>query len=169
MSIPAYNAVWDGSRHQSGNFIVLLAIADHADDEGKAWPSIPRLACKARLSQRHTRRCLNELKASGELEILPKQAPHGRTLYRIRLDELRHNTLYAGTPASASGTPMSDTTDAHDREFKPPYIEEPSIKSSREPSSKSQIDLSNRQNPPRKKQSHSPDAIGLVSSPKSGF
>jgi hypothetical protein len=59
MSIKVATQVWNGSRHKSGDLLVLLALADHADDQGKAWPGIPLLGRKARLSQRHTRRCLN--------------------------------------------------------------------------------------------------------------
>jgi hypothetical protein len=88
MSIKVATEVWKGSRHKSGNLLVLLALADHADDEGKAWPSVSLLACKARLSKRHTRRCVNQIVASGEVEILPNRAPSGRTWYKIRLDQL---------------------------------------------------------------------------------
>jgi len=48
---------------------VLVAIARHADDEGKAWPSVATIARLARLSERHVKRILRELEASGELVI----------------------------------------------------------------------------------------------------
>jgi helix-turn-helix protein len=169
MSIKVSTEIWEGSKHKSGNLLVLLALADHADDRGTAWPGIALLARKARLSQRHTRRCLSELVASGELEILPNQAPSGRALYRIRLDKLESGILSAETSASDEVTPVSVTPDATDRAVGPPYIEEPSTESSEEPTSKIKIDISNPKNPPGKKHSYSPDAIGLVSSPKSGF
>ena len=47
MSIKVAIEVWRGSQHKSGNLLVLLALADHADDQGKAWPGIPLLARKA--------------------------------------------------------------------------------------------------------------------------
>ena len=169
MSIKVSTAVWQGSRHKSGNLLVLLAVADHADDEGFAWPGVPLLAREARLSERHTRRCLNELKASGELEVLPNQAPSGGTLYRICIDQLSPDNLSSVTSTSDKRTPASISTDADDRSSGPPYIEEPSTESSEEPSAKVKIAISNLKNPPGKKYSHSPDAIGLVSSPKSGF
>jgi len=169
MSIKVSTEVWQGSRNKSGNLLILLALADHADDQGMAWPGVPLLARKARFSQRHTRRCLNQLVASGELEILPNEAPSGRTLYRIRLDQLHPDNLSYGTSASESVTPMSVSTDTGDRSLAPPYIEEPSTKSSKEPSSKMKINISNPKNPAGKKHAHSCDAIGLVSSPKCGF
>ncbi len=169
MSIKVSTGVWQGSRNKSGNLLVLLAVADHADDQGIAWPGLALLARKARLSQRHARRCLNHLVASGELEILPSQAPSGKALYKIRLDQLNPDNLSAATAASDAVTPTSVSTDADDRPPASPYIEEPSSESSKEPSSRAKIHLSNPNNPPGKKQTHSPDAIGLVSAPKSGF
>jgi hypothetical protein len=169
MSIKVSTAVWQGSRNKSGNLLVLLALADHANDQGFAWPRVPLLAREARLSQRHTRRCLNELAASGELEILPTQAPSGKALYRIRLEQLHPDNLSTGTSASDSVTPVSVSADASDRPLASPYIEEPSIKPSKEPNSKVERKISNPNNPPGKKHARSPDAIGLVSSPKSGF
>ena len=41
-------AVWERSKHQGGALLVLLGIADHANDQGVAYPSIERLARKIR-------------------------------------------------------------------------------------------------------------------------
>jgi len=61
--------VWEHSTHKEGSLLVLLAIADIADDEGKAWPSIARIAAKARLSERQTQYILRSLETSGELSV----------------------------------------------------------------------------------------------------
>jgi len=169
MSIKVSAVVWQGSRNKSGNLLVLLALADHADDQGTAWPGVRLLARKTRLSQRHARRCLNQLVASGELEILPNQAPSGRALYKIRLDQLNPDNLSAGTSASESVTPMSVSTDADDRQPASPYIEEPSTQSSEEPSSFTKINHPKPENPIRKKYAPTADSVGLISQPKSGF
>jgi hypothetical protein len=169
MSIKVSSEIWQGSKHKSGNLLVLLALADHADDRGTAWPGVALLARKARLSQRHTRRCLSQLVASGELEILPNQAPSGRTLYRIRLGKLGADNLSGGASASGQVTPTSIITDADDRPAGPPYIEEPSIKSSEEPSSFSKTNNPKRESSIKKKHPPTADSVGLVSSPKSGF
>ena len=169
MSIKVSAEVWQGSQHKSGNLLVLLVLADHADDRGTAWPGIRLLARKARLSQRHTRRCLNQLVASGELEALPNEAPSGRTLYKIRLDKLHLDNLSGGTCASDAVTPMSISTDADNRPLASPYIEEPSTKSSEEPRSNMKMRHSYRQNPSGKKLLRRSDSIGLVSQPNNGF
>jgi hypothetical protein len=169
MSIKVATQVWQGSGHKSGNLLVLLALADHADDQGKAWPGIPLLARKARLSERHARRCLNQLIASGEVEILPNRAPSGRKWYQIRLDQLSPDNLSARTSASDDVTPVSNKTDTADRVADPTYIEEPSIKPSEQSSSQTKISHSNPQNPFGKNRSRRPDSFGLISSPKNGF
>lgn len=169
MSIKVSTEVWLGSRNKSGSLLVLLVLADHADDQGIAWPGVPLLARKARLSERHTRRCLNQLVASGELQILPNQARSGRALYRIRLDQLAAEILSSRTSASQPVTSTSMSTDSDDRSCGSPYIEEPSTESPEEPSSAIQRNISNPQNSSKKNNYPTPNAIGLVSSPKSGF
>ena len=50
--------------------VVLLAIADQADDDGRnAWPGMARLATKARVSERAVQRAVVGLVGLGELEV----------------------------------------------------------------------------------------------------
>lgn len=69
MSVECMTRVWKSSKHKGSQLLLLLAIADHAGDEGFAWPGIPSLAKKTRMSERHTMRMLDELEHSGELLI----------------------------------------------------------------------------------------------------
>jgi hypothetical protein len=62
--------VWDYSRASHADMLVLLALADWADDVScDCYPAIPTLACKARLTERQTRRSLNTLEHLGEIRI----------------------------------------------------------------------------------------------------
>jgi helix-turn-helix protein len=169
MSIKVATEVWKGSRHRSGNLLVLLALADHADDQGKAWPGIPLLARKARLSERHTRRCLTELVVSGEVEILPNKAPSGRTWYQIHLDQLAPDNLSIGTSASDHRTMVSSGVDTGDRTTRDTYISEPSLKPSEESRSQIKVSHSTPENAKNKCNPKRLDVIGLVSRPKNGF
>lgn len=63
------SAIWANSRHEGRALLLLLAIADHADDHGRAYPSIPLLRRKARLSKSTAYRLLEELRQSGELVV----------------------------------------------------------------------------------------------------
>ncbi len=80
--------VWDGSSHAGSDLLMLLAIADFADDEGRAYPSVTTLAAKCRMKARNANYVLTGLKASGELEIRVNEGPKGTNLYRVVLDRL---------------------------------------------------------------------------------
>ncbi|RYD32314.1 MAG: hypothetical protein EOP86_15960 [Verrucomicrobiaceae bacterium] len=67
MSSKASLHVWTHSRQQGGHLLVLLALADHADDNGHCSLSVSTLARMARVSERHCKRILVGLTASGEL------------------------------------------------------------------------------------------------------
>ena len=87
MSIQATNWIWHNSSHKGGPLLVLLAIADHAhDDGGGAYPSIDTLAFKSRLSTRQVKRVLHELVESGELVIEPNAGPRGANLYTVTFE-----------------------------------------------------------------------------------
>jgi len=169
MSIKVSTKVWQSSRHRSGNRLVMLAIADHADDEGKAWPGIPLLARKARLSERHIRRCLNELLMSGELEILAEPAPSGGKWYQIRLDLLAPDNVSIETSASDDRTPVSKIGDAHDRGSSSSYIRESSNEPSVQPKSEVNTIRSTPEDRTKEKVLSRPNALGLISQPKDGF
>lgn len=70
MSVKAMNAVWEDSLAAGNDLVLLLAIADCANDEGTdAWPSQDTLAAKARMSVRTVQRSISSLKDAGELRI----------------------------------------------------------------------------------------------------
>jgi DNA-binding MarR family transcriptional regulator len=60
--------VWESSSASGGGLLALLAIADFANDNGIAWPSLSVLAAKARLSVRQLCTVLDELEKAGELK-----------------------------------------------------------------------------------------------------
>ena len=69
MSIRVMTQVWEHSSQEHGNLLVLLAIADFADDAGRAFPSVETLAKKARLSERQVQRAIKELRVAKEIEV----------------------------------------------------------------------------------------------------
>lgn len=69
MSIQTMTRVWSRSTHSGTELLLLLAIADFADDHGTAWPSVETLARKARTTRRHVQRLLGRLVDSGELRV----------------------------------------------------------------------------------------------------
>jgi hypothetical protein len=76
-------AVWDHSTTEGVDRLVLLALADHADHDGYAWPSVSRLAAKCRVDRRTVFRALAACEAKGEVE---RTSGRGRgTVNRYRL------------------------------------------------------------------------------------
>lgn len=58
-------AVWERTDLSSTQKLVLLALADWANDEGLCWPSINRLAVKASMAGRSIQRIIRELEDAG--------------------------------------------------------------------------------------------------------
>lgn len=70
MSIKVMTYVWEHSTQSGGALILLLALADFANDEGESWPKIKTLAKKTRLSERHVIRLIQEVEETGELVVV---------------------------------------------------------------------------------------------------
>jgi hypothetical protein len=61
-------SVWDDLRTQAhSELLVLLALADWANDDGYCWPTISALATKARLSERAVQQILGRLTTTGRI------------------------------------------------------------------------------------------------------
>ncbi len=70
MSIDAVVAVFKHSAAKGNERLVLLCIADEADDEGRnAFPSIRRIAMKANCHPDTVIECVKALELMGELEV----------------------------------------------------------------------------------------------------
>lgn len=85
MSVMTMARVWELSRNKGNDLLMLLAIADFADDEGNAYPSVPTLAKKCRMKPRNANNILAALRVSGELEVQQNEGPRGTNRYRIVL------------------------------------------------------------------------------------
>jgi Helix-turn-helix domain len=85
MSISIMDRVWRNSKASQGKLLILLAIADFANDNGEAWPSVPTLAKKSRLKERQTQYAIKSLVRSGELKIHKNKGPRGCHIYHITI------------------------------------------------------------------------------------
>ena len=71
MSIKVMTDVWDHSQAKGTPLLVLLCLADWADDEGECWPSISTIGRKCRLKDdRHVKRVIRELEKIHEVEVI---------------------------------------------------------------------------------------------------
>jgi len=88
MSIRVTSKVWEHSAHKGTTLLVLLSLADQANDEGWCWPSIGTIAAKSRMSERQVQRAIQSLAASGEIEIAAGAGPNKVNRYRVLVDRL---------------------------------------------------------------------------------
>lgn len=151
MSVRTMAKVWEGSSHAGSELLMLLAIADFADDDGKAFPSISTLAQKCRTTPRYAIKLLDALVASRELEVLKHGGVMGRggktNMYRVVLSRLNtanpkavnpgavvhpSSVVNPGTGSSAPG----DNEVVHPSSPKPPENhQEPPVRAKRARSS----------------------------------
>src|SRR5918911_5780534 len=105
MSIRVMSRVWESSRQSGGALLVLLAIADFADDQGLAFPGVRTLARKARLSDRQVQRVLVELAAAGELVVRRGAGRQGSHLFRVTVGPPTPAPRHNVTPHTMSPPP----------------------------------------------------------------
>ena len=97
MGVGITRRVWEHSRAKGADRLVLLAIAEHSNDDGRgAWPSVTTLARFSLLSDRQVRLSLRKLERTGELVTERGAGTRGTNLYRIATGE-------AATPEDTSG------------------------------------------------------------------
>ncbi len=82
MSIRIMSQIWDRAKAEGNALLVLLALADFADDTGWCWPSMASIARKARVSERGARGIIRRLEAAG---LLISEPSKGRTSSRYRV------------------------------------------------------------------------------------
>lgn len=79
--------VWGHSKSRNGSLLVLISIAEKADDYGTASDlTVSQIAKSSRLSIRHAQRAMSELKKSGELEVTYGNGESN--IYQIRVGGL---------------------------------------------------------------------------------
>lgn len=87
MSVACQTWVWQHSKTTGNDRLLLLAIADCADDDGdNAWPSVETLADKATCSERTVQRRIQHLEEIGCLTVLRGAGRHGTHRYRVHMD-----------------------------------------------------------------------------------
>lgn len=83
MSIRVMTRVWDYADASGGELLVLLALADFAEDSGICYPIVATVAKKARLSERQAHRVLSDLTARGEVATIPGGGRGKPTRYAV--------------------------------------------------------------------------------------
>jgi hypothetical protein len=118
--------VWADSQHSGTALLMLLAIADFADDEGNAYPAVSTLARKCRMKPRNATYLLRELQQSGELQVRLNEGPRGCNRYRIVLTALGVQQG-AGVQSGAGVQGSAAAPAIHGRLPLQPSADEPSL------------------------------------------
>jgi hypothetical protein len=107
MSIKIMTAVWDRKDLSSTQKLVLLSLADWANDEGLCWPSIDRLAIKTSMAGRSVQRIIRDLESMGFVrrdEVLGKG-----NRYWISIPLTECHPCHSVTPPLTECHPTPDT------------------------------------------------------------
>lgn len=90
MSIKALNWAFAQDVAKSGAKFVLVALADHADDYGRAWPCVSTMAGKTAQDRRTVLDNLRALRAAKLIERMPERVGKTRqvVIYRLAMPDL---------------------------------------------------------------------------------
>ena len=77
------STVWARSKQKGTALVIILALADFANDDGVCWPSVSTLARKARTGKRNVQYLLQRIVQSGEISIQEGAGPNGVHLYTV--------------------------------------------------------------------------------------
>lgn len=77
--------VWEHAEVEATRLLLLLALADFANDEGVCWPSVARLAKKARVKERCVQTIMRDFRRDGTVAVEPNAGPNGVNVYTLKL------------------------------------------------------------------------------------
>ncbi|MBS0054442.1 helix-turn-helix domain-containing protein [Yersinia sp. Marseille-Q3913] len=93
--------------------LVLIKLADNANDQGECWPSVPYIADQCEISERSVQNHIQELVKSGLVRIEERKSDNGlnrSNVYHLRLNSAGANAAPYGespAPSGANGAPVS--------------------------------------------------------------
>lgn len=124
MSISIMSEVWKDAPIAGTELLMLLALADSANDDRECWPSLAHLQRKTRLSRPQTQRLLKSLERNGLIEILKNQgkgaAGRKTNQYRILdMTGITHDTPIQEGTGITHDTPTGITHDTQNHHIEP--------------------------------------------------
>ena len=103
MSILAMTWAWGLMDLDQSQTLVLLALADAANDDGVCWPSQAEIGRKARLKDRAVRNQIRSLEAMGLVSVSSRSTSQGRKTNVYRLNVGCDFSLQSKQPARNTG------------------------------------------------------------------
>ena len=99
--------VWMKAPVEGGELLLLLALADNANDDGVAFPSVSYLARKARMTGRNVQLCLRKLESKGLMRVIPNAGMSGTNKYRLELKTIEQFRNVQDSAEDAGGENIS--------------------------------------------------------------
>lgn len=124
------NRVWDHSKQSGNGLLLMIALADQANDQGLCWPSIGTLARKTRLSERTVQTLLHGSVArpgvparvglvdTDELEVLEGGGRGRSSTYRLTVRDSHPSEKGDGVPELENGArnaPIQKGAENHEK------------------------------------------------------
>ena len=136
MSIKLQSQVWEECTDVSGTkLLLLLALADFADDQCQCFPKIKTLAGRIRTDERVTRKHMKELKELGYVEVLDDSSGRRSNVYKVHVNPVKKDrskkTGQKRQVTSDRSNPVKFDTPVLLRNIEPP--KEPPIKKGGKP------------------------------------
>lgn len=103
MSIKVMSKVWDNTTQKSNKLLMLLALADSANDAGYTYPSINTLAKKVRVNRRNAQKIIDALESEGEVVVFNRVNEHETQLHASNLYHLPKYAVEKGNPPDLKG------------------------------------------------------------------
>ncbi|HWY55737.1 MAG TPA: helix-turn-helix domain-containing protein [Terriglobales bacterium] len=104
MSVEAISWVWKHSKSRLAARLLLLRIANNADEDGQnSWHTVPSMAKATNLSDRQVTRACRQLQALGEVEVKFRAGPYEANVYSMPL--MGGDKLSPPPPLSATDAP----------------------------------------------------------------
>lgn len=129
MSIKLMTQVWDASTFKGNTKLVMLCLADFANDEGFCWPSVGTVAKKCTVSSSTVKAQIRDLIRAGFLKVQQrlKRTEDGKVtndsnVYQIILSALKNAVETGGEfqPGSKSNRGQNTATPGAESDPKPP-------------------------------------------------
>jgi hypothetical protein len=145
VSIRVMAVVWENADLDPYERLVMLCLADHADDNGQCYPSIQRICDRTGMGERGVQNVIRRLSSNGRLSVENGGGRHVRNGYTITLNPA-HNAAYhdekprTENPVSGAETPHPITETPHPITINPApgapetprTVKEPSVSKTRE-------------------------------------
>lgn len=114
LSIAIMSRYWRDAPYDGTQLLLLLALADYADDRGYCFPTQKQLAQKCRCSERHVRNLMKDLIADGVVRVIDNKGNNRYQLmpvgYLSTGTTVPPEKISAGTPDPIDRNPSSYTT-----------------------------------------------------------